>query len=203
MIRTAYVIVGGVLTGMVVLTSCGGGLEEGGCTVGSEGCSCTAGGACDPYLSCLSGICAVTATWTSHECESSADFTATYDVTTDCVIGMPATRTSRILVTADGSEVVSGGEWQTTVETMSGAQVVGSVVSIGGCYWKEPARLHALRVLVTESDTSDMLRFVCGSSVWGTFDTTCDGVGECAEPPCVDGEEGAKDVCAVNLQRLD
>lgn len=31
--------------------------DDGGCTIGSERCACTQGGACDPGLECLSGIC--------------------------------------------------------------------------------------------------------------------------------------------------
>jgi hypothetical protein len=31
--------------------------EEDGCEVGTEGCECTRGGGCDPWLACLSGFC--------------------------------------------------------------------------------------------------------------------------------------------------
>lgn len=48
-----------VVAGVVFASSCAAGTanDDGECAVGSEGCPCTDGGACDPGLSCLSNLC--------------------------------------------------------------------------------------------------------------------------------------------------
>lgn len=41
--------------GVVAGWACNGGAED--CSIGSQGCSCTVGGACDPNLTCIDGTC--------------------------------------------------------------------------------------------------------------------------------------------------
>lgn len=45
-----------VLAMWLMLPGCGSDTEKE-CTVGSEACQCTTGGACDPGLNCASGVC--------------------------------------------------------------------------------------------------------------------------------------------------
>lgn len=53
-VRQLLAIVG---VGALVAIGCAEGADPNDCTVGSEGCECTLGGACDPGLQCLSKFC--------------------------------------------------------------------------------------------------------------------------------------------------
>ncbi len=128
------------------------------------------------------------------ECESSRDFEGRFDVTTDCGIGSGELRTSRIRVVAEGSDAPGEGEWRTTVETVSGEEIVAKVVSTGNCLATDKAEVRAFRIYVTENASSYEVAYVCGSAVYGTLGTTCD-----EELACVDCEE-VDNACDIMLE---
>jgi len=56
-LRVLFFLVAALGAGLALSPAgCGGGGDDG-CKVGSEGCTCTGGGSCDPGLSCLSSRC--------------------------------------------------------------------------------------------------------------------------------------------------
>lgn len=50
-------LIGGSIVGVFAAQACGDTASGDDCTIGARGCECTVGGACDPGLSCIDGLC--------------------------------------------------------------------------------------------------------------------------------------------------
>jgi hypothetical protein len=125
MVRTWKISMVALLSG-VALGACGGGglkpsADAGACAVGSVRCACTKGGACDPGLTCASGLCVElpAGAGSSLTCGPGTMASGTECVATDAGAGPPA---------ADGGQALSCGPGTHQV----GDQCLGAVAADAG-----------------------------------------------------------------------
>jgi hypothetical protein len=100
------------------------------CTVGSAGCKCTAGGGCDPGLTCASDTCVDLGTVTTDTGTGGAPTTGgTGDAgsasDTQTATGTPTTDVSTGSSTGDAGSTGGGPKLDVGVETTTGQPVVG------------------------------------------------------------------------------
>ena len=86
------------------------------CTIGSEGCECTAGGACDPGLTCLSMICVNAGTTSQGSGETSAGTSNTTNPSTSNTTNPSTSNTTDPTGDGDGDPTTTTGPKLDTVQ---------------------------------------------------------------------------------------
>jgi hypothetical protein len=120
-----------LLLPLLALVACGDGGGAVACDVGSESCPCTAGGACDPGLVCLSDTCVVAAATGSGGASGVAGATGTAGATGAAGNTGAAGSTGGAVGTGGGAPV-SGGAGSSGAAGVTGTGGTGPVGGRGG-----------------------------------------------------------------------